>query len=160
MFIPEIPNNNLKSQLEELISIVKKLETTTTDLRVKFKFNPPASEEEILNFENAFNISLPVGYKEFLLFSNGAQLCGHTAEFDDINSIVNLNQAEISPDFPEDYVVIADIIGDGELLCFSKTSKKFIRYFDGDETIFDNFYDVFKIIIKRIKSKAADYIDF
>ena len=159
MYIPEIPNNGLKTQLEELVCIARKAANESEKIRLKFEFNPPATDEEINVLEKTLNFSLPLGYREFLLFSNGAQLCGQTAEFENINSVIDMNKTKITLGFPSKYIVIASFIGDGELLCFSKETGGFIRWFDGNETYFDTFYDLFEMIIKRIKSKVEDYID-
>lgn len=159
MYIPEIPNNDLKIQLEELVCIARKVANESEEIRLKFVFNSPATDEEIKVLEQTLNVSLPLGYREFLLFSNGAQLCGHTAEFDSINSVIDMNKTEIPHGFPSKYIAIASFIGDGELLCFSRETGGFIRWFDGNETYFDTFYDLFEMIIRRIKSKVEDYID-
>ena len=37
-------------------------------------FNPPATEEQIKEFESALKYPLPVAYREFLKFSNGARI--------------------------------------------------------------------------------------
>ncbi len=162
MYIPAIPENALKPQLEKLLYIAQKLhdELEQEDwFSMKFTFHPPASEEEIRAFEDAFNLTLPTGYREFLQCSNGARLCGYIADFDDIRHTVSLNKMETSPDFPKDYIVIADLIGDGEILCFSKNTGKFIRYFDGDETVYDDFYAVFDWIVNFIRESAEEYVE-
>lgn len=162
MYIPEITENSLKSQLEELVYIAKKLhdELEQEDwFSMKFTFHPPATEAEIREFEEAFKLTLPVGYREFLQFSNGARLCGYIADFDDISHVMQSNSLETSPDFPKDYIVIADLIGDGEILCFSKDTGKFIRYFDGDETVYDDFYAVFQWITAFIRESAEEYVE-
>lgn len=162
MYIPEIPDNELKSQLEELVYIARKVEDEVDAedwLSLKFRFNSPVSEIEIKEFEGSFGINLPSGYVDFLRFSNGAKLCGNIAIFDDIDRIARMNKLSKSPDFPKDYITIASIIGDGEILCFSKQTGKFIRYFDGREIVFDNFYAVFEWILMFIKESAEEYVE-
>ena len=162
MYIPDIPDNHLKSQLEELMYIADKIDREVNEddkFSLIFDFNSPATVEEVNSLEKELNVCLPIGYKEFLLFSNGVQLCGHCAEFDNTTRVSKINKLKKTPDFPEDYITIARIIGDGEILCFSKTTGKFIRYFDGREIVFDSFYDVFKEIINQIKIAASDYVD-
>lgn len=34
---------------------------------------------------------------------------------------------------PEDYVVIGEVIGDGEVVCFSKINGEFVNYFEGNK---------------------------
>lgn len=41
-------------------------------------FNPPATEHEIETLERQYGLMLPDEYKEFLRFSNGAKICGHS----------------------------------------------------------------------------------
>lgn len=162
MFVPEIPDNSLKPQLEELAYIINKITAETDEkdqLRLKFNFEPPATESEIKDCESALGMSLPLGYKDFLRFSNGAQLCGHTAEFENISYVVAEDRLKKAPDFPKDYVFVASLIGDGEMLCFSRETGKFIRYFDGEETEYDDFYTFFNWLIRFIKDKAEDYVE-
>ena len=155
MFEPTIPDNNLKPQLEKIMFIAKELEKNTKEIRMKFSFNLPANVEELNSIENKLGIILPVGYKEFLQFSNGAVLCGNTARFYDINQVIGYNQLENN----EEYIIIASIIGDGEVLQFSKKTGKFVFFFDGEENMYDDFYDAFDEIISLVKTKAEDYID-
>ena len=126
MYIPEIPDNSLKPLIEELVYIAKKLDSEVSGrdrFRVMFEFNHPATLEEIDTLEKELNVSLPTGYKEFLVFSNGAQLCGNTAEFDRTTKVAKMDKWEKILDFPQDYITIANLIGDGEILCFSKKNK-------------------------------------
>ena len=164
MYIPEIPENNLKPLLEELVYIAKKLdedeEISEDDrLGVKFRFNIAATIEEIDVLEKELNVSLPAGYKEFLLFSNGAQLCGHMAEFIDTIGVTRITKLKKTPDFPEDYITIARIFGDGEILYFSRKTGEFIRYFEEEGTAFQDFYDFFRWLVSFIREVAEDYVE-
>ena len=162
MIVPMIPNNNLKTQLEELAYIINKLNAEVGEesrLSLKFRFSSPATDSEIESCEKALGMKLPVGYKEFLKFSNGAQLCGHTAEFETISYVIKQDGWKKSSDFPKDYIIIADLIGDGECLCLSRLSGKFIRYFDGKETEYNDFYSFFEWLLNHIKERAEDYVE-
>ena len=128
-------------------------------IQLKSDFNIPATTDEINNLEKDLNVFLPTGYKEFLLFSNGAQLCGHCAEFAKIERVAKINKLKKTSNFPEDYITIARIIGDEEILCFSKKTGKFIRCFDGREIIFEEFYSIFKWLVKFIRDSAEVYVD-
>ena len=118
MYIPEIPNNSLKDVLEEIVYIAQKAEETGL-MHLRFSFNTPASEVDILKCEKALNINLADDYKDFLRFSNGATLCYNDAVFYSTSDIISYDELEKSDDFPSDYIMIADIIGDGEVLSFS-----------------------------------------
>ncbi len=162
MFIPKIPDNDLKPYIEELVYIVERFYAETDEedrFGMQFKFNAPATDEEINYLETSLNIVVPIGYKEFLKISNGARLCEYTSEFLNIKRVVNLNKMETSPDFPKDYILIADIIGDGEILCFSKNTGKFIRYFDGKEIVYDNFYKFIEWLINFIRNEVEEFVE-
>lgn len=162
MYIPKIPESNMRPLLEELVYIANKIDAEVSEedrYSLIFNFNPPAAIEEIKALENELNVSLPTGYKEFLLFSNGAQLCGHCAEFADLARVSQMNSSKKVPDFPEDYITIARVIGDGEILCFSKETGRFIRYFDGREIVFEDFYSAFKRLVDFIRGSAEEYVD-
>ena len=50
-------------------------------------------------------------------------------------------------------VVIGEIIGDGEMVCFSKNEGIFVRVFEGKTTELDDFAGVLKEIIKLLDDK-------
>lgn len=153
MYIPEIPNNNLTKELIEIVDIAKKLEEIET-----FEFNLPAAEIEIKALEEHINYSLPEEYKELLRFSNGMTLNGSTAEFFSTESIADFYDKEKTDSFPTEYIVLAHIIGDGEVLCVSSKTGKFIRYFDGEERFFDTLKEVLVKITDFIRTVYEDYL--
>lgn len=153
MFIPKIPENNLKFQLEDLVNIAQKLEKIK-----KYEFNNPTNDEELKILETRLDFIFPDEYKDFLRFSNGLILNGSTAEFFSIEEIIKFYEKKKATDFPSDYIVIAFLIGDGEVLCVSSETGKFIRYFDGEEEFFDTFKDVLENIIQHIKTIEEDYL--
>lgn len=153
MYIPEIPNNSLTKELIEIVDIAKKLEGVET-----FEFDLPATEIEIKALEEHINCSLPEEYKELLRFSNGMTLNGSTAEFFSTVSIADFYDKEKVDNFPAYYIVLANIIGDGEVLCLSRKTGKFIRYFDGEERFFDTFKEVLVKITDFIKDVDEDYL--
>ena len=109
-------------------------------------FLEPASEEEISEWEQQTNISIPETYKLWLKLTRCCQIRSSLAEF----FFPDTEQLEY---VPEDYVIIGNIIGDGELVCFSKSTKKFIRYFEGrDNGRFEDFIG----ILEEIKSLLKD----
>lgn len=153
MYIPEILNNSLKNELVEIIDIAKKMEGIK-----KYQFNSSATNDEITILEKHLNYSLPKEYKNFLFFSNGMILNGFTAEFFNTNEIIDFYDREKADKFPNDYIVLAFLIGDGEVLCISRKTDKFIRYFDGEEQVFDSFKDVLSNIVNHIKVIEEDYL--
>ncbi|GGI11580.1 SMI1/KNR4 family protein [Gottfriedia solisilvae] len=72
--------DSLKKRLEENGNIIQIQVEEGYLSRVECTFNPPASDEEIKDFEKKTGLILPNDYKEFLKISNGCRL------FDDIES--------------------------------------------------------------------------
>ena len=111
-------------------------------------FLEPASEEEITKWEQQTNISIPESYKLWLKLTRGCGIRSGLAEF----FFPSTEQPEDIPEdyVPEDYVIIGNVIGDGELLCFSKTTKKFVRYYNGKN---NGEFEDFTGVLAKIKSK-------
>ena len=158
MFIPEIPDNSLKDILKEIVYIAQNA-VSTGEYSLQCSFNPPASELDIVECEKIVNAKFTDDFKNFLKFSNGAELCFNSISFYSINEIISDYRQEKVEEFPSDYIVIADIIGDGEILCFDRKTNKYIRYFDGDEREFNSFLDFLIKFIPHIKDKVEEYVD-
>lgn len=113
MYIPEIPNNSLTKEIEELAKLAIALHE-----KRRFIFNMPATDTEIQEWEKNSKIILPSSYADWLKFSNGSILRGSVAE------IYGLDRIEYDIEYlPDDYVVIGRLTGDGEIICFSKESQ-------------------------------------
>jgi len=153
MYIPEIPENSLINEIKEIINLAIRLDGIK-----RFAFNYPAIDSQIIEVEKTINYTLPDEYKDFLKFSNGITLNNFTADFYTIDEIVSTYNVEKEESFPEDYIIIADIIGDGEILCFSGRSGKFVMCFGCEERIFDTFKAFLKYIIKFIKRLNEEYL--
>lgn len=153
MLIPEIPNNSITKEINEIVEIAKKVEGIR-----QFEFYTPATESEISLLERIINYTLPKDYKDFLMFSNGMTLNGYTADFYNVDMLINHYRLEKAEWFPADYIIIADIIGDGEVLCISNKTGKFIRYFDGEERFFESFKEALRNIIEHIKVVDEEYL--
>ena len=89
-------------------------------------------------------------YKEWLSFTNEAQIRNSLAHFYGPDKFV-MN----SGDLPEDLIVIADLIGDGEQLCFSKITRNFVWVDHGELEIIDDFGAVLSEIIRMLKPKSC-----
>lgn len=141
MYFPEIPCNGLKTEIEEIKKLVEALHE-----RRKFEFSPPASMVEISEWEKTNGFSIPSSFVNWLLFSNGSILRGTVAE------LYGLNQIIVESDyFPKDYVVIGSLGGDGEVICFSKSTGKIFSDDHGDIYNYDDFKEVLEEIIEDIK---------
>lgn len=98
------------------------------------KFFEPVDEEAMKQWEKENETIIPELYKEWLRFSNGAVIRGSLAYFYGIEGF------EFgSSDYPEDCVIIGDLIGDGERLGFSKTTGKIVRINHGRIREYDDF---------------------
>ncbi len=149
MYIPEIPNNSLTNEINQITRLAVLLEGN-----IWFEFNNPATESEIEDLENYFNITLPQSYKDWLSFSNGSIIDGnHVVLF----SISEIKKLQIKS-FPDDYIIIGTVIGDGEVLCISKTTQKFIRCFEGEERVYDSLNDFFKRPLKSMLLDAEEIL--
>lgn len=116
----------------EIRKILERCKELNMDYKSMF-FNP-VTEETLSQWENDNSIQIPESYKEWLRFSNGAIIRDQLAHFYGIEGF-ELN----NPDYPEDCVIIGDLIGDGERLAFSKTTGKILRINHGRVREYDDF---------------------
>ena len=104
-------------------------------------FMEPATEEEILDWENKTGIRMPEDYKQWLKLTKSCQMCQTIASF--------IFPSDKQPEFlSNEYVLIGYVVGDGEVLCFSKETGKYITYFEGRV---NEEYDEFKSVLLQIK---------
>ena len=149
MFIPEIPNNSLAREIEEIVKIAR-----VVDGKVYFEFNEPATEAEIEETEKEFETQFPESYKDWIRFSNGSVIFNTKLSF---FSMSDLKKYQISK-FPQDFIIIGQVIGDGEVLCISKSTGKFIRYFEGEERSFDDLNQFFVSLLKSMRRNAEELV--
>lgn len=117
-------NNSLSKEIKSLISWCEKKEKNG-ELGRTF-FSDGIAEEKITKWEEENGVSIPESYKEWLRFSEECQIDGTTASF--------WGPDKFHSNFvPEDYVVIGEVIGDGEVVCFSKINGEFVNYFEGNK---------------------------
>ena len=141
--VPE--NNSLKKEMEEIVELCEKA-TPEYGENASF-FHEGASEAEMSQWEKDNEIKIPESYKEWLRFSADCQIRQNLAGF---------SFPRFSEIVPSEFVVIGWLMGDGELLCFSKKNGNFIRWFEGkvnDE--FENFEDMLKEIIRMLKEESG-----
>lgn len=83
------------------------------------KFGKPVMAEEIAVWEQENGIILPKDYADFLKFANGGQL------LNDRERIFGLQEICVEAEFLEpDYMHVGNMIGDGTMICMSKTTGK------------------------------------
>lgn len=124
--------NSLYKEIKEIVYLGYEYEKQGID---SFKFNSPAMEEEMAEWEADNQVKLPEEFKDWLRFSHGLYI--NYPFF----HIFKLKEFEFNAQggFSPDWVVIGSLVGDGERLCFSRTTGKIVRYFEGQIRWYDDF---------------------
>lgn len=138
--------NAMKKEFDEIVKLCEE-KVEEYGERASY-FMEPATEEEILDWENKTGIKIPEDYKEWLKLTANCQMC---------STIASLVFPElVQPDYiPEDYVLIGHVIGDGDVLCFSKETGAYIRYFEGR---ISREYSSFMDFLNNVKRLITDDI--
>lgn len=121
MKVPQIPNNSLTEEIKEIVELCEQLEDD-----YDFQFDEPATADEIKEWEEKNGIEIPQLYKEWLDFSGDSRILNGLAHFYGTKMMGEYNEY-----VPDELVVIGELIGDGEFLCFSKESGEIVRYNHG-----------------------------
>lgn len=140
--------NTLKNEFDEIVKLCEERVEEYGE-RASY-FMEPATEEEIVKWEEESNVKMPEDYKEWLKLTKTCQMCSTIASL--------IFPQTKQPDFlPDDYVLIGYVVGDGEVLCFSKSTGEYITYFEGkvDEE-YNDLISFLKDIKKDIKGELPD----
>ncbi len=143
-----IPNNSLTEEIKEIVALCEELSPEYGEDASWFL--APVLEDEIIEWEHENKITIPESYKEWLFFSREAQIRNMLAHFYEPSKFI-LNAEGL----PEDFVIIADLIGDGECLCFSKSNKNFVWVDHGNWERITDFKSVLREIIRMLKPKSS-----
>lgn len=147
MYIPKIPNNSLTKEIKRITELCEsKINEYGED---SSWFESGLSEADIHNWESTNNISIPTLYKEWLLFSEESQIRNNLARFykpDDFLS--NINR------IPNDLIIVGELMGDGELLCISKSDNKLVVV-DHDTIEDTDFREILKDIIHILDDECG-----
>ena len=138
--------DTLKDEFDEIVKLCEE-KVEEYGERASY-FMEPATEEEIMKWEEESNVKMPEDYKEWLKLTESCQIC---------STIATLIFPQIKqPDFlPDDYVLIGNVVGDGEVLCFSKSTGKYLTYFEGKvNRKYDDFIMFLHEIKRNIKGEA------
>lgn len=138
--------NALKKEFDEIVKLCEE-KVEEHGERASY-FMEPATEEEILEWERKTGIRIPEDYRQWLKLTANCQMC---------STIASLVFPELEqPDYiPEDYVLIGYVVGDGEVLCFSKTLGKYIRFFEGKvNKEYNDIIEFLKDIESNIKGEV------
>jgi len=105
------------------------------------KFNPPATEEDIVKFESTLNFPLPHAYREFLKFSNGAVIDGL--------EIYALGMTKMPEDYvPDNFLPITSIEGVPERMAISMEDGKIYMFWEGIKEDCDFEYEIMSLLEK------------
>ena len=145
MYIPEIPQNSLTEEITQIVELSKKLE----DEGYYFEFLQPEDEEKIISWEKENSIIIPESVKDWLRFTRGAIIA------DDIARIGGINGFESGCDYvPDEMVIIGQIIGDGQLIGFSKETGKIMWETHADIIKFNSFASFLNEVVIRMLEKS------
>lgn len=144
MYIPEIPNNSLTDEIKEIVRLSQQLEDD-----YDFEYDPPITEEELTSWENKHKIIIPESVKDWLRFSGYSNICSELVIIKGVNSF------EVECELiSSDLVIIGEVIGDGEFLCFSKKTGEIIRENHGEITNFKSLKNFLKNTVIRMMKKS------
>lgn len=134
-----------KELIRESYGYLKDLSEFVSD-EYEYRFDSPATEEEIQNWETENKIQIPSMLKEWLLLTKNCDMA---------NRCWQLYFPEIDEDEPEN-VLVGSFIGDGEYLYFSGKSGQFFTVFDGEVEEYDSFDSVLTSISVDLEEKAEE----
>lgn len=106
-------------------------------------FSPPATDEEIAEWESSHNISIPDDYKEFLKFANGVTM-PDSSEFFGLSSLGSCIKYLKDEEW-DNYCDAGSFIGDGTMLCFDDNGD-FYEWQDGEMSCLGSFNDAVRRI--------------
>lgn len=143
--IPE--DSSLKNEIEEIVKLCS--EAVPQFGEQACCFEEGIEENEINEWENKNGIAIPILYKEWLRFSKKCDI------LHDLVNLVEPKNFEIN-DEQMDLVNIGRVIGDGELLCFSISNGKIVRYNHGELREYDDFGSFLNRVVIRMLRRSVE----
>ena len=141
-----IENNSLKEEIEQILELCDDAKAANKDSSF---FDIPIDEVEMSSWEQETGITIPESYKEWLRFSGNSSISGVSADFWGPKHFH-------SQYVPDEFVVIGEMIGDGEVVCFSKETKHFIEYFENEiQAEYEDFNGVLNEVIRLLMEKLG-----
>lgn len=154
--IPELPLENVKVPDNSLNDYFKELTELCRNYpdELNYTFHAPVREKDITAFEKRNKLKLPQQLKELFMFSDGFSF-----NYDNFYSLEEIeyhynNWGPLTDETGEEYIIIADVVGDGEDIVFSV--KTGIIYWE-DHGEFTEYGDIGNVLEDRIES-AKDFI--
>ena len=150
----EVPSD--ASFFEEMNLLVHLAREYPDEDELQLELNAPATEEEIAEFEKRNNISLTDDLKALYKFANGFSLeCANL----DISTLAQI-ESDLSNEYEwgdsKNYVLIGEMIGDGEIILLDLDTNKIITNDHGDETVFDDISMLLSDIIFTFLENEVD----
>lgn len=141
-----IPDSSLSGYFAEIIRLCKEYPD-----ELNCTFHAAAKKKDISAFENIYKLKLPSQLKELLMFSNGFSL-----SYDDFFGLEEIgyyfnNWGALKDDDGNEYIMIANVVGDGESIVFEKESGVFFWEDHGDFTEYGDISDILEERIEFIK---------
>ena len=145
MYTKEISKYNaLKKEIEKILRLCDKYDEDN-DGEYSF-FDEPVKEEDMLQWERENGTQIPESYKEWLRFTSQCRIAQNTATF--------WGPEKFNSEFvPDDLVVIGELIGDGERVCFSKNNGMFVDMFENKCKKQNEFSEIIKEVIDTLDNK-------
>ena len=145
--IPNEETNSLKECFERLKKGCETLSEECNYSEDYSKFNPPATEEQIKEYEREFKFPLPEAYREFLKFSNGARIMGE--------DIYGLDMIGLDDPFvPDGYLAISQLESTSERMAISENDGEIYLCWDLKPSSWS-----FDREIKSLLNECEDIID-
>lgn len=114
-------------------------------------FGEPMDLKEIDETEKRLGIKFSVAYKVWL------QNCGSVSIYGSTLRLFRPDESDFyKKEVPEDLITIGTLIGDGEYLCISRKTGKFVRYYNG---VYRELYD-FGCVLTWIDSFLKDHLPY
>lgn len=144
----EFENNYLKEEIEKILDLC--YDAVATYGRGSCYFGDGMDEKVLSRWEADNNITIPYTYKEWLRFAGQCVLLFDLAVL--VSPRINYEATGSS-----DLVLIGRIIGDEEILCFSKSRQSIVRVMNGVQKEYKDF-KVFlnQVVIRLIKGSIAE----
>ena len=138
--VPE--NNSLKKEIKEMLSWLDKKEADNELGRTTFA--PACTEEKMAAWESANGIKIPESYKEWLRFTEECTIDGTTAQL--------FGPDHFRTDYvPSNLIVIGEVVGDGEQVCFDKETGEIVTWFEGACNFeFENVAEIIEWILRQL----------
>lgn len=132
--------NAMKESFEDIQKMCHLLSENRTS-----EFAPPATEKEISDWEKKNGITIPPSYKNWLLCTRYAYIYGFYCELFFTEIYNNKN-----------FILIGDIIGDGECLYFTKNDTAIYHDFEEEITEYKDFDEFLVDLESDLEDFAED----